>query len=226
MCGRFTLAVDPSLLLKLFPGLVLPSDLVPRFNVAPTQPVLGIFGARGKHAENFHWGLIPFWAKNKGIGASMINARAESLAEKPAFRRAFEKRRLLIPADGFYEWRKDGKVRTPFYIRMKTGEPFAFAGVWEKWASKDAPEDAVRSASIITVAANELVAPLHDRMPAIIPAADFERWLDPENEQPAALLKPYDADPMTMYEVSRVVNNANNETPECVAPVEEEPTLF
>jgi putative SOS response-associated peptidase YedK len=225
MCGRFTLTVDPDELMDAFPGVTLPAEgaLTPRYNIAPSQAV-AVVANNGKHAiEFFKWGLIPSWAKDPAIGNRMINARAETLAEKPSFRSAFKKRRCLILADGFYEWRTEpgSKTKTPMYIRLKSGEPFAFAGLWEAWR---APEDrATLSCTIITTTPNSLMEKIHDRMPAILKPDAYDRWLDPAEQEPdrlSSLLRPYPASHMTAYAVSRLVNKPEIDSPECIAPAQ------
>lgn len=219
MCGRFSLAVDPALILKLFPDLTIPDDFVPRYNIAPTQGVLGVHASHdAHHMARFHWGLIPFWAKDRKIGNSLINARAESLASKPAFRAAYQKRRCLVLADGFYEWRAVAGRKTPLYIHRPGGEPFAFAGLWERWIPPEPPDsDPLLSCTIVTTASNALIRPLHDRMPVIVEPRDYERWLDPQARDADELLRPLPDDFLELYEVSTVVNSPRNDVPECVA---------
>ena len=225
MCGRFTLTASPAELAETFAEFTPPDELQPRYNIAPTQPVAAVANDGQNKIEYFHWGLIPFWAKDPAIGNRMINARAETLPEKPAFRTAYRRRRCLVLADGFYEWNKAAKdgekpVKTPFYISLESGEPFAFAGLWETWNS---PEEAlIRSCTIITTTPNELVAGIHNRMPVILPRAAYEQWLDPA-EQSAdslnSLLVPYPASSMRAYPVSRLVNSPSNDRLECIAPL-------
>jgi putative SOS response-associated peptidase YedK len=224
MCGRFTLTVDPSELQATFPWLKVPTEapLAPRYNVAPSQPIAVVANNGQNTLEFFRWGLIPAWAKDPAIGNRLINARAETLAEKPSFRSAFKRRRCLILADGFYEWRKDpgGKTKTPMYIRLKSSEPFAFAGLWEAWQSPD--KKTVLSCAIITTSPNSLMEKIHDRMPVMLKPDAFERWLEPGEQETDALsklLKPYPASPMTAYPVSKLVNRPENDSPELVAPV-------
>ncbi|HSU66406.1 MAG TPA: SOS response-associated peptidase, partial [Tepidisphaeraceae bacterium] len=163
MCGRYTL-FRLEQLLKNFPWLAIPPGIGPRYNIAPTQPVLAVANDRPDRLDLFHWGLIPSWAKDPAIGNRMINARGETLAEKPAFRTALQRRRCLIPADGFYEWRRDADGgKTPMYLRMKSGDPFMFAGLWESW--HDPGRSELRSCTIITTTPNSLVESIHDRMP-------------------------------------------------------------
>ncbi len=223
MCGRFTLALDTEALRQAFPWLTLPEhDLRPRYNIAPTQPVAVVINNHPQQLDFFAWGLIPPWAKDPTIGSRLINARAETLAEKPAFRNAYRRRRCLILADGFYEWRKEAGTarKTPMYIRLKSGEPFAFAGLWEVWNSPLG--DVVLSCTIITTTANDLVATIHDRMPVILPREAYDHWLDPEERRPAELaplLKPYAAEEMEAYAVSTQVNSPAYDGPECILPV-------
>ncbi len=224
MCGRFTLTVDPSELQDAFPWLTLPAagELAPRYNIAPSQPIAAVANNGQNQLEMFRWGLIPSWAKDPGIGNRMINARAETLADKPSFRSAFKRRRCLILANGFYEWRKEpgGKSKTPMYIRLKSGEPFAFAGLWETWRSPG--DETILSCTIITTTPNSLLEKIHDRMPVILKPAAYDRWLDPAEQQPdrlSSLLRPYPASPMTAYAVSKWVNRTENDSPECIVPV-------
>ena len=188
MCGRFTLTVDPSELRESFANYSFPEQHAPRFNIAPTQPILAIPNDDRMAADFFVWGLIPSWAKDPSIGSRLINARAEGLAEKPSFRGSFKYKRCLIPADGFYEWKSQPgtKTKVPHFIFLKDHRPFAFAGLWDEWYSPDG--GSVRSATIITTAPNELMAPIHNRMPAILAPGDYARWLDPAETE--ALVTP------------------------------------
>jgi putative SOS response-associated peptidase YedK len=220
MCGRYNLRTPTAQLVEFF-DLVLAPDLTPRYNIAPTQPVPAIRRTgRGRELSLLHWGLIPPWADDPRIGSRMINARAESVATRPAFRGAFRERRCLIPADGFYEWKKTGQAKQPWHLGLKHDRPFAFAGLWEHWRRAG---EAIDSCVIITTAANELAADLHDRMPVILPEEAWARWLDPDCDDPddlQALLVPFPAGRMRAYPVSTVVNNARNESPECIEPVQ------
>jgi len=218
MCGRYTLATPGEVIAELF-DLPDASQLAARWNIAPSQPVAAVRAAGPGRRElvELHWGLIPSWAKERSIGARMINARAETVAEKPAFRAALRARRCLIVADGFYEWQKAGTRKQPHYVRMRDGRPFAFAGLWERWAPGQ--EQPVESCVIVTTTPNEVLAPLHDRMPVILAAEEFPRWLDPETRDPAAvlpLLRPYPAGEMEAYPVGLRVNNPANNDPSCV----------
>lgn len=224
MCGRFTLTVTPEQLQTAFPGLQVPDTVAPRYNIAPTQPVAVIANNRPNHLDFFVWGLIPSWAKDPAIGSRMINARAETLAEKPAFRAALRRRRCLIPASGFYEWRADPgqKSKTPLYICLADGAPFAFAGLWENWNGPDG--SSILSCTIITTGPNALMETIHNRMPVILPPAAYAQWLDP-GEQPAEgllpLLQPYPAEAMQAFPVSRLVNSPGNDSPQCILPLAE-----
>jgi len=222
MCGRFTLTIDPADLRDAFPGLTFPESMAPRYNIAPSQPVAVVANNGKSTVEFFKWGLVPGWAQDPSIGNRMINARAESLAEKPAFRAAYKRRRCLILADGFYEWKAvpGQKGKTPMLVKMKSGEPFAFAGLWEAWHPDQ--EDAILSCTIITTAPNALLEKIHDRMPVILKPEAYPLWLDPGEQTPEALnklLKPYPATQMTAFPVARLVNDPKNDAPECVAPV-------
>lgn len=227
MCGRFTL-VDLAQFTDLFPWIRAPAREQPRWNIAPSQPVLAVAND-GRHQLNFfRWGLIPSWAPDPSIGNRLINARAESLAQKPAFRDAFRRRRCLIPASGFYEWRKEsGGRKTPLYIRMKGAHPFAFAGLWNVWQSPDGSE--IPTCVVITTEANDLVRPIHDRMPVILRPEVYQQWLSPDEKKPEdleGLLAPYPPEEMEAYEVSRAVNNPRIDGADCVAPVRSQGLLF
>ena len=195
-----------------------PSSLTPSYNIAPTQEVAAVVEEDGKRQlRMLHWGLIPSWAKDPAIGNKMINARAETVSEKPSFRTAFKKRRCLIVADGFYEWRKTDNGKQPHHIRMEDGSPFAFAGLWETWRNGQE----IRSCAIITTEANDLMGEIHHRMPVILPPENYGVWLDPdfgEKEALTALLKPYPSDEMEAYAVSRRVNKPANNDPSVVEP--------
>ena len=219
MCGRYTLRTPVEKLAEEF-GLEDSSvDLPPNYNVAPTQGVAAVLAENGhRRLEVLRWGLIPPWADDPQIGSRMINARAETAHEKPSFRRAFRERRCLIPPDGYYEWKRTNGTKQPYYIHMKEGRPFAFAGLWESWREEGGPE--VRSCAILTTRPNALASEIHDRMPVILPAGSREAWLDPEaeKEELLALLEPYPEDEMEAYPVSRYVNSPQNNDPRCVEP--------
>jgi len=221
MCGRFTLTVDPAEVQETFSAYTFPQQFAPRFNIAPTQPVLVIPNDDQNTADFFVWGLIPMWAKDPSIGNRMINARAETLEEKPAFRGSLKYKRCLILADGFYEWKSaEGKKgKTPFFIHMKDRKPFAFAGLWDSWNSPDG--SLVKSCTIITTEPNELTGIIHNRMPVILHPRDYAKWLDPSPQTPdqlKPLLKPFPADLMNAYPVSPLVNTPANDKPELVVP--------
>ncbi len=221
MCGRFTLAVAGEQLALRF-NLDEAPILEARYNIAPTQLVVMIRQDDGRRVvELARWGLIPSWSKDASAGARMINARAETVGDKPAFRAAFRQRRCLIPADGFYEWQASVGGKQPYYARLATGEPFAMAGLWERW---QAPDGAwIQSCTIITTTANEILLPLHDRMPAILAPEHYCLWLDPTIRDPGplqALLGPYPAERMRVYPVGKAVNSARNEGPGLIKPLE------
>ncbi|MBM4424118.1 MAG: SOS response-associated peptidase [Chloroflexi bacterium] len=225
MCGRFTLTADPDTLREVFAldkSSAALAELSPRYNIAPSQPVAVVVAASdsARKLEFFQWRLIPSWAKDPKIGYKMINARAETLAEKPSFRTALKKRRCLILADGFYEWKREGKTKTPMRIQLKGGEPFAFAGLYEFW--KPPESDALlKSCAIITTAPNALMEKIHDRMPAILKPQAYDLWLTPGElpaEKTLPLLKPYAASHMKAAAVSILVNNPANDSPDCIRP--------
>lgn len=222
MCGRFTLT-DPDADLAVQFNLPEIPDLRPRYNIAPTQPVAAIrVSSRGPDREMvlLHWGLIPFWAQDPGMGARLINARSETAAEKPAFRAAFRKRRCLVVADGFYEWQKQNGTKQPFYIRLRGSRPFAFAGLWERWEGADA--SVIESCTLLTTQPNDLLRPVHNRMPVILQPKDYDLWLDPDVQQAdllQPLLRPYRAAEMAAYPVSRWVNSPANDDPRCIEPL-------
>ncbi len=221
MCGRFTLTIDPADLQDAFPEFTFPAKVAPRYNVAPTQPVLVLPNDSSGKADYFVWGLIPSWAKDPAIGSRLINARAETLSGKPAFRSAYKYHRCLILADGFFEWQaRPGSLgKLPHLIRLMSGEPFAFAGLWDHWQSPDGSE--IKSAVIITTTPNELMAPIHNRMPVILPHDAYAQWLDPRPLSPAnlnPLLVPYPAGEMNAFPISTMINSPFNDRPEVLAP--------
>jgi putative SOS response-associated peptidase YedK len=224
MCGRFTLRTAASAIAEQFSLLEVP-DLQPRFNIAPSQPVpvvrIDPQQAARRQLVFLHWGLVPSWADDPKIGNRMINARAETAADKPSFRTALRRRRCLIVADGFYEWKTVAKRRQPMFIHLRDGRPFAFAGLWEAWEGAD--HSALESCTILTTAANELVRPIHDRMPVIIAPRDYAQWLDPNVQQAepiAPLLRPYPAEEMDAYAVSPRVNSPTRDDEACLERVE------
>ena len=221
MCGRFTLTINPADLQDAFSNYNFPVRFAPRFNIAPSQPILAIPNDNKLAADFFVWGLIPMWAKDPTIGSRLINARGETLAEKPSFRGSYRHKRCLILADGFYEWKSvgDKKTKTPYYIHMRDRQPFAMAGLWDSWESPDG--SSLKTCTIITTTPNELMEKIHDRMHVILHPRDYAKWLDvtpqtPENLQP--LIKPFNADAMSAYPVSTLVNKPANDMPELVVP--------
>jgi putative SOS response-associated peptidase YedK len=222
MCGRFTLT-DPGADLAVQFNLPEVPDVYPRYNIAPTQPVAAVrLNTRNGQREMvmLRWGLIPSWAQDPDIGARMINARAETAAEKPAFRAAFRRRRCLVVADGFYEWQKQGGLKQPFYIHLRDSQPFGFAGLWEFW--KDPEGQAVETCTLLTTEPNSLIRSFHNRMPVILAPEYYDMWLNPEIEDPAVLqpmLKAYPPEEMEAYPISCWVNNPDNEGPRCVEPL-------
>ncbi len=209
MCGRFAFYSPSEATAALF-GASGSLDMKPRYNIAPTQDIAAIRNDESGSREltALRWGLIPFWAKDPSTGNRMINARAETVAEKPAFRAAYRRRRCLVLADGFYEWHKEGAGKTPYFITLASDEPFAFAGLWEHWQSKD-DEQTIESATLITADANEFMATLHNRMPVILEPENADRWLAGDNEVLSdAITK---GPKLKAYPVDRHVNNPRNE---------------
>ena len=224
MCGRFTLRAPASVLAQQFAVFDMP-PIGPRFNIAPTQAVPVVrMNPREPEPQRelvaLRWGLIPSWAKDPAIGNRMINARAETVAEKPAYRAAFRRRRCLVPADGFYEWQRIGGKKQPYFIHMRDDGPFALAGLWESWQGPD--HSRIESFTVLTTEPNDVVRPIHNRMPVIMNESDYSLWLDPAVKEPrvlAPLLKPYPADSMESYRVGSEVNDARHEDASCVEPV-------
>ena len=226
MCGRYALYGPPSRHnrepLKFYGEAI---DFAARYNIAPAQalPVYWIDAEHGRRLTLMHWGLVPAWAKDAALGARMNNARAETVAQKPAFRAAYRRRRCLVPMNGFYEWQRSGAHKTPYFVQLHNGELFAVAGLYECWAGNASTPPLV-SFAVLTTAANALMQPLHDRMPVIIPPAAYESWLDPDNNSGRGLetlLQPYPADALRAYAVSPRVNNVRNDDatlPEAAAP--------
>lgn len=228
MCGRYRLTRKKEILAEHF-GIEPDDNWQPRYNVAPTQDIAVIRQHRDEPkriASVMRWGLIPFWSKDPNAGFKMINARAEDVAEKPAFREALRKRRCLIPADGFYEWQKSGGKKRPFCFTMADDSLFAFAGIWERW--KNPEGQWIETCSIITTTPNQLTEDVHDRMPVILHPEDYDLWLDPgfhNVKELQSMLRPYEADQMKRYEVSNRVNAVQNDDPEVIAPAEAQPLL-
>ena len=233
MCGRFVQASSPELLVARF-GVDEPAAArhEPSYNVAPRATVYAVRDRAGddggcrRYLSDLRWGLIPSWAKDPKVGDRMINARAESLADKPAYERAFRRHRCLVPAEGFYEWQRRGSRKQPMFIHRRDGEPMAFAGLWAAW--RDANGEWLRSCAIVTTNANNTVAPLHDRMPVVLEERDWDCWLDPGSGDVDALrhlLQPASDDLLVAYPVGSAVNSADNDGPELVERVELEPSL-
>jgi putative SOS response-associated peptidase YedK len=224
MCGRFTLRAPASVVAAQFGVFEMP-PFAPRFNIAPTQPVAVVRGStQGPAAERefvwLRWGLIPGWAKDPAVGAKMINARAETAAEKPAYRAAFRRRRCLVVADGFYEWQRTGSRKQPYFIHMHDDRPFAFAGLWEAWQAPDGSP--LESCTLLTTEPNDLVEPIHNRMPVILAEDDYASWLDSAVQEPqqlAPLLRPFPAGEMTAYPIGTYVNSPKNDDPRCIERV-------
>jgi len=225
VCGRITLSTDKDDLQSRW-GFIDPSgvlDLIkPRYNIAPSQnsPTLVVKEDR-RVLVMMRWGLVPFWAKEASIGYKMINAKSETLTEKPSFRKPFKEKRCLVLADGFYEWEKtDKKNKVPYRFVLKNRQPFAFAGLWDVWKTPEG--DTLLSFTIITTRANELMERIHDRMPVILNEKDEAKWLDPEfkdTDKLSSLLQPYTSEQMVAYKVSTIVNSPKNDTPSCIEPV-------
>jgi putative SOS response-associated peptidase YedK len=219
MCGRFVQYSDPDLYAEQF-GLGRLCPAAPRYNLAPSQDVLAVRQAEDgvRELAPLRWGLVPAWSKGPNSRYSMINARAETVADKPAYRNAFRRRRCLIPSEGFYEWCVTATGKQPWLIRRTDGAPFAMAGLWEVWQADGA---ALQTCTIIVTDANAAIAPVHDRMPAIIRPADYGAWLDPDHSDRAtltALLRPADPADWLIYPVSRRVNSPRNEGPDLTLP--------
>src|SRR5581483_8145638 len=217
MCGRFTRAISTAAVAEAFGVEEVASDLKASYNIAPTNQVAVVVSDGKKRLIQMRWGLVPSWAKDLAIGNKLINARAETITEKASFRAAFKKRRCLVVADGFYEWQQLGDGKRPVYIRLKSGKPFGMAGLYEVWHPPTGED--VTSCAIITTQANELMQPIHERMPVIIPKEIEDLWLDStvqDVEVMRNLLKPYPAEEMEAYPVSKRVNSPGNNSPECI----------
>ena len=233
MCGRYRLSRRKEILAEHFGADISDLEWEPRYNIAPTQPVPIIRrngNALTRKASTVKWGLIPSWASDPGVGGRTINARSETAASRPSFREPLQNRRCLIPADGFYEWQRAGKMKQPFCFEVTDGTLFAFAGLWDRWQSPDGR--IIETCAILTTTANELLTGIHDRMPVIVARDHYDRWLDPAMQDApstASLLKPFDSKLMRCYPVSAQVNMVANDGPECSIRVElpaKTPTLF
>lgn len=229
MCGRFVSSQSPQQLADYFGATIDTDPLAPSYNVAPTNDIYAVVAdTQGEPVvRSFHWGLVPVWAKDVKVGSRMINARAETLAEKPSFKSLFKNRRLIVPMDGFYEWKAvpGQKAKQPVFIHRADHEPLAVAGLWTVWRDKAEGPDApwLHSCTVITTAANGTMAPVHDRMPAILPERDWAAWLDPEQHDVTALaplLGPAPDDLLVLDEVSTAVNNVRNKGAELINPLD------
>ena len=222
MCGRFSQTASPEVIAQQF-HLTDPPLFTSRYNIAPSQPIAAIRidpDTATRTLVMLRWGLIPSWAKDPKIGNQCINAKAETVAEKPSFRSAFKKRRCLVVATGFYEWQVQGRVKQPMWIGLRSKQPFAFAGLWEHWAPAEG--EPLETCTIITTEPNELMQPIHNRMPVILPPVFYNQWLDPtfqRVERLNALLRPYPSEKLTAYPVSTLVNNPRHDDPQCLEPV-------
>ena len=218
MCGRFVRQIFIDAIIDEFRVEEVSCDLNPSYNVAPTQQVAVIIEDGVKRLVSVRWGLVPYWAEDLSGGSKLINARAETINQKAPFKEAFQKRRCLVVADGFYEWRKTGAMRHPIFIRLRNGRSFGFAGLYENWISPGGEN--IRTCTIITTEPNEIMLPIHNRMPVIIPKDQEDRWLDPDcqPESLLALLRPYPAEEMETCQVSDFVNSPVNDSPECISP--------
>ena len=222
MCGRYTLKTPVERLSEQFqfPKVI---PLKPRYNIAPSQSAAVVRllpGDTDRTLAMLRWGLLPAWVKDPAKVQQPINAKAETAAEKPMFRDAFKRRRCLVPADGFYEWKQEGGRKQPVYIHMKDGEPFAIAGLWEHWEGEDG--QVIESCTLLTTEPNDLLAPIHNRMPVILDPTDYEQWLDPDIQDATRLkplLCPYTPDEMTWYPVNLRVNNPKHDDPLCIEPL-------
>jgi putative SOS response-associated peptidase YedK len=221
MCGRFMLRSSGEAVAEAFDLPDVP-DLLPRFNIAPSQTVAVVrqpAEAKSRELASLHWGLIPAWADDPSIGNRLANARSETAATKPSFRSAFRSRRCLVVADGFYEWQKSNGRKQPYFVGLPSDRPFGLAGLWERWEKHGEP---VESCTILTTDANELMRPVHGRMPVILPPDQYDLWLDPrcqDTEKLAKLLRPYPSEDMLAYRVGTLVNDPRNDVPQCVEAI-------
>ena len=222
MCGRFTLFEADKVISREFGVSGIP-PLSPRYNIAPSQPVAAVRATptgEGRELAFLRWGLIPSWSKDPAIGNRLINARAETAQEKPSFRSAFRRHRCLIPTNGFYEWQRLERGKQPYFVRMRDGQLFAFAGLWDRWESPD--KGVIETCTILTTAANTVLAPIHDRMPVILPPTEYARWLDPALRDPdslAPLIVPFPPEEMLAFPVSPRVNAPTVDDEKCIAPL-------
>ena len=225
MCGRFTLATPSEALQDQFPGLQVSEPLAPRYNIAPSQPIPTVLNQDLRQLSWPRWGLIPHWAKDPALGNRLINARAETLTQKPSFRDPLRRQRCLVLADGFYEWQSVGRRKVPVYIHLQTQQPFAFAGLWDRW--RHPRGEWITSVTLITTQPNHLLQPIHNRMPVILAPEAYDLWLSPQErsaqdlEDLITLLRPYPAAAMQAYPVSTQVNDPQQDHPDCIQPIEQ-----
>ena len=220
MCGRYELHAHPAAIALAF-GLDAPPDLAPRYNIAPMQmvPIVRVNAHGARELAMVRWGLVPRWAKDPSMGAKMINARGETVRDKPAFRTAYRRHRCLLPADGFYEWQaREGSAKQPMHIAMRDGAPFAFAGIAERWLAADG--EPLDTCAIVTTGANALLAAVHERMPVIVAPADYARWLDPTIADPGDIIASYPGQEMRYAPVSSRVNSVKHDDATLIAPIE------
>ena len=228
MCGRYTLSAPPQELMTLFALTELPT-LTPRYNIAPTQqiPIIRRISLQGGHQNELHlirWGLIPGWSQSGGEGKPLINARSETIEEKPSFKEGYQKRRCLLPASGFYEWERLGSQKQPYYVGLRKWRTFAMAGIWEQWKSPTG--EIIQSSCILTTEANSVLKPFHHRMPVILSPEDYATWLGGNPSAFPALLKPFPAAQMQAVAVSTYVNSTRNDDPSCIKPAPIQQKLF
>jgi putative SOS response-associated peptidase YedK len=218
MCGRFSFAPNEKIIEERFSVKAGLDLFAPRYNCAPAQKLAVISNNAPDALSFFQWGLVPFWAKDASVGSKMINTKAETIAEKPSFKKSFISKRCLVPADGFYEWKKEDKDKTPYYIYLKNRTPFTFAGIWDEW--KDAEGKSLRTFSIITTWANDLMKPIHERMPVILKQEEEKEWLSVNNPQVLLqLLRQYPSAEMELHKVSTWVNSPRNDNPDLINPI-------
>lgn len=219
MCGRFVLKAPPVEIIMRF-GLDECADFSPRYNIPPGTdiPVIRQSPEGNRVLHLLRWGLVPHWSKDSGIGAKLNNARGESVSQKPSFRDAFKRRRCLIPSDGYYEWRAEGKIKQPYYISFKSGEPMAMGGLWESWRAPDG--SILRTSCIITTGPNEVMMPIHDRMPVIVAPEYWQSWLSGTEDDIAGLIAPYVGDDMQAWPVNRRVSKAKYDDADLIQPME------
>ncbi len=231
MCGRFTLRASAQTVAQQF-SLLDVEPLIPRYNIAPSQSVAVVRvpvdeGAGRRQLAFLRWGLVPSWAEDPAVGNRLINARAETATEKPAFRAAFRRRRCLVPADGFYEWLRRGRLKQPYFFHLRDNGIFAFAGLWEAWQGAD--NSVLESCTVLTTEPNDLMRPIHNRMPVILPPEAYDVWLDPDQQDPAtlrALLAPYPSEALEAYAVSTYVNNPMHDDARCIRPADSQLSMF